>query len=878
MITSDGIAKIMDFGLAKLSGRTRITRTGTAVGTPAYMSPEQAEGQEVDQRSDIFSFGVILYEMIGGRLPFKGDYEAAVLHSILHDEPEPLSDSRPGIPGQLQRIVSRALEKDEDKRYQSTTELEADLAQLREETRSRVAGKLQKATGRRRYIIPAVAVLAIVVAYVALTMYGPEGGIGSRLKTLLSGDPGQSSHLAREELFRIVVVPFWTATDDAEEEGRVMHGLIEQQLRAELGGEPDVMILSESVTSLPRSHNEATALGEELDATVVIWGEVFSLHGEVEIQPHLTLIKRSMVFWNPTGSRSLDLSTAALEADLSQPSQLALRKEKAEQVSNLGLLAAAYYYGGRDIDRANAILKRIEPRSSMSLLVEAQVAFFRDRRTEAERLCLEAATLDESDPWPYYTLGTMYTKLKRYDEAIASLEKALALDPDQDEFKLHLAIAYAWTGNENALDLYREVVERNPENSMVHVRMGWINTRLSRLEEAIEEHKLAIRLDPENVYAYRGLGYVYELNDSLPKAVECYKRGKELAPSNEFRAVMCWFLGRAYMREEKHDEAVAEFSNAIDLRPSDPIFYMVMLRSYRDMGRGEEGLGIVKEAVREHPEDAQFLEVLAGSYVVLRRPNEAIAAYKEVIRLNPDLGDAYVGMGNAYMQLDSLDASVSNYRKARNLGTLYYGYHELSRDIARAYLAQGKWDDGVEEIQRGLQVRRDDWALLAWLGVTYMCQGKYNEAIGELKEAIKVVPDNFSPYLHLFYSISLQRLGRPAEGRQYIRELAEEAEGDSWEISLVRFLAGDLSESALLAKAEGDDPRIVRGRKCEAHYFVGMAYLLDTDAELESIQPDVEGARAHLERCVATGIWRYAEYSLARAELGRLPGGQQTAE
>jgi lipoprotein NlpI len=86
----------------------------------------------------------------------------------------------------------------------------------------------------------------------------------------------------------------------------------------------------------------------------------------------------------------------------------------------------------------------------------------------------------------------------------------------------------------------------------------------------------------------------------------------------------------------------------------------------------------------------------------------------------------------------------------------------------------------------------------------------------------------------------------------------------------VQFLAGDLRESALLGHAESEDPDIARGHKCEAHYFVGMAYLLDTDAELESVQPDVERARTHFERCVATGVWRYAEYALARAELDRL--------
>jgi tetratricopeptide (TPR) repeat protein len=504
----------------------------------------------------------------------------------------------------------------------------------------------------------------------------------------------------------------------------------------------------------------------------------------------------------------------------------------------------------------------------MSLLVEAQVAFLRDRRQEAERLCLEAASLDVRDPWPYYTMGTMYTNLKRYDEAIANLEKALALEPEEDEFKLHLAIAYAQKGNEKALDLYREVVERNPENSMAHVRLGWLNTWLGRPEEAIEEHKLAIRLDPDNVYAHRGLGFVYEFNDSLPRAVASYRRAKELAPSTEFLAIMSWFLGRAYMREDKHQEAIAEFRNAIALRPEDPIFYMVMLRSYREIGMEEEGLRIVQEAVRAHPEDAQFQEVLGGANLVLRRPQEAIAAFKEVIRLNPDLGDAHMGMGNAYRQLDSLDSAVSYYKEARRLGTLYYGYYELSYNLAEAYLAQGMWTDGIDEILEGLKVKRDEWGLQTLLGVAYMCQDRYDLAVDELNKAIQLRPDNL--YLGLFYSISLHRADRPEEGREYSRQLAQTVKDDSWDGSLVRFLAGELDQSTLLTLAESEDLRTERQRKCEAHYFVGMAYLLDTDGDMEISPPDTATARAHFEGCVSTGLWRFLEYLLASAELARL--------
>lgn len=127
IITKDGVVKIVDFGLAKLRGMTKLTKTGTTLGTVSYMSPEQARGEEVDHRTDIFSFGVLLYEMVMGQQPFDSDYEQAIIYSILHEEPRPLSRD---VPEELQNLVFRALEKDPEKRFQSADEIVQHLKKL----------------------------------------------------------------------------------------------------------------------------------------------------------------------------------------------------------------------------------------------------------------------------------------------------------------------------------------------------------------------------------------------------------------------------------------------------------------------------------------------------------------------------------------------------------------------------------------------------------------------------------------------------------------------------------------------------------------------------------------------------------------------------
>ncbi len=175
MVTNDGVVKIMDFGLAKLSGQTKVTKTGTTVGTIAYMSPEQATGEKVDERSDIFSLGVVLYELLTGEPPFEGEHEAALLYEIVHEEPKPLGSHRSDLPREFQTIIDGALNKDPGSRIQSARELTNELATLRESCgdESDRRRSLQSPSGDLRKIrwIGITVAIVIVVAVALVFVY-----------------------------------------------------------------------------------------------------------------------------------------------------------------------------------------------------------------------------------------------------------------------------------------------------------------------------------------------------------------------------------------------------------------------------------------------------------------------------------------------------------------------------------------------------------------------------------------------------------------------------------------------------------------------------------------------------------------------------------
>jgi len=173
LISNEGIAKIVDFGLAKLSGKTKLTKDSSTLGTAAYMSPEQTRGEEVDSRTDVWSLGVVLYECIAGKLPFRGDYEQAMQYSIVNEQPEPLTGLRTGIPLELERIVNKALVKNSDERYQHVDEMLVDLKKVQKDLDSKVDAErrpivaAEKKRSRRllkRIVIPISIVLAFVLA------------------------------------------------------------------------------------------------------------------------------------------------------------------------------------------------------------------------------------------------------------------------------------------------------------------------------------------------------------------------------------------------------------------------------------------------------------------------------------------------------------------------------------------------------------------------------------------------------------------------------------------------------------------------------------------------------------------------------------------
>ncbi len=288
MVTEDNQAKIMDFGLARMSGGTLITQEGMTMGTIAYMSPEQARGEEVDFRTDIWSFGVVLYEMFGGQLPFKGEQDQAVVYSILNKKPRPITDLRSEIPISIGQVVAKALEKNPDERYQQIDELLDDLKSISAGiVPEEIKVRLRKAKLHRRkrtilYACAAGVVIAMVVTALSLFMGGRAEAIDS-----------------------IAVLPFENLTGDTNQEYFVDGAT--DELIGQLAKIGALRVISRtSVMQYKGVDKPLSEIARELNVDAVVEGTVYQTGESVRIRVQLIdVLPEEQNLWADTYDRPM---------------------------------------------------------------------------------------------------------------------------------------------------------------------------------------------------------------------------------------------------------------------------------------------------------------------------------------------------------------------------------------------------------------------------------------------------------------------------------------------------------------------------------------------------------------------------------------------
>lgn len=619
MVTGTGLAKIMDFGLAMAADQTRLTQEGSTLGTFAYMSPEQSRGKEVDLRSDIWSLGAVTYEMITGKLPFKGDYPQAMMYSILNEDPEPPTALRTGVPMGFEQLVMKALAKRADERYQHADGLISDLKKIErkmvgEDPISRTAGSVAASSkaapeskkSRARWLILAACILAAVVAgYLILKPVVLEQQLIASPKPIavisfenMTGDPSYD-YLSKAipnllitslEQSKYLRVTTWDRMKDLLKQlDREEVDVIDKELGFELcrldgidvvvtgsfvkAGNTfatDVKVLDVETKELLKS---ASSRGDGVES--ILKRQVDDLSKEIASS---TGLSRRRV--EETQRPVIDVTTSSMEAynyylrgvdEYNRHYYEDARRDLERAVDIDSTFALAYMYLASSYGY-------LRDRTSQDETYRKAMRYA-NHATERERLYIDSkyasavenddekntALLEElvrkypKDKWGYVWLAVAAQDEKRFEDAIAWHEKALALDPLYAESLNHMGYIYADMGEyEKAQEYLERYAAAAPGDANPYDSMAEIYYMMGDLDRAIYNYKKAIEVKSDFSSSFKRLAYICCVKGDYDSALVWMDGYMSIVPSPGLRMFGFGWRSMALFQAGRADEALGE--------------------------------------------------------------------------------------------------------------------------------------------------------------------------------------------------------------------------------------------------------------------------------------------------------------------------------
>lgn len=632
MLTRDGRVKVLDFGLAKLATggdpdedgeateiatRTALTREGVVMGTAPYMSPEQVQGERVDQRTDIFSLGIVLYEMVTGQRPFQGKNSAALVSSILKDTPPPAIEVRTDLPRHLGRIIQRCLEKEPRERYQTALDVGNELKGIRKELES---GELSKASGTQlaaplpsadsapataapsdsipqartshRGLWAGVAVVIVLLVLAIGWLIGRGSGADrSASDSVDRAAPSTSALAARQSAEpSVAVLPFADLSPDKDQE-YFTDGLTEELIQALAKVEGLQIPARTSVFALKGATLSVQEIGERLGVENVLEGSVRKSGNRLRISAQLIKTSDGFNLWSETYDRELeDVFTiqdeiasnivSALQLTLSPGEKRGIQAERTADVRAYDL-----YLRGRGFFRRRTI----------------------DGFHSARDYFSDAIELDPEFAAAYAGLADTYTEIwtnyEGTDENLAKAEEAS-----------------------------RRAIELDPNLAEAHVARGYALGR-QQYGEAEREFQLAIELNPGLFEAYYSYGLTAFAQGEMEKAAQMLEMAHEVAPEDE-RALRLLpqvyrSLGRLEDASAANERRLVLAEKRLELHPEDVYTLLDGAYSLADLGKRERSLEWAARVLEAQTEDGLILYNLGCFFSIAGESQPALDALEK---------------------------------------------------------------------------------------------------------------------------------------------------------------------------------------------------------------------------------------------------------
>jgi serine/threonine protein kinase/tetratricopeptide (TPR) repeat protein len=597
MITEKGKVKIMDFGLAKIRGGVQLTKEQSTFGTAAYMSPEQARGEDVDRRSDIWSFGVVLYEMLTGKLPFKGDYEQAIIYSILNDEPKPISLVNSNVSMKLQQIVSRSLAKNLDERYQNTDELLADLKTIGDRHNG-VDGKvsvLQIKESKRKtpYIYAGIAVIIMLIALMSILFF-PKKEQGITINT-------------------IAVLPFSNSKPDIETD--YFGFAIADQIIGDLSYLRNIIIRpSSSIRKYERQVVDSKTAADELNVGYILAGNFLMQGNTIRLNVELVEVNTNEIKFRDQieveFKNAFELQDIVAKKVVGSINTQFSQKEQSRINKDIPTNPLAYEYYLRGL--------------AFPLTSEGNQF--------ASEMLMKSIELDSTYAPAYSQLAdrqhrvALYGKFdsEKYKRVEKIYLKAISLNNDLISAQAGLAMYYAETARiEESVEISNRLLEINPNNADALFSLGYSYRYAGMDHESILKMEQAIVLDPQNP-RFRSLSLSYSNIGEYEKALKVF----ELLESGDWVVGMRGYL---FFKLGKNKQALKIFNQIINKDPDSFWALSSITRKAIIQGDTLTGLQAMQKREKLNISDSEPIYYSACDYALLGDKNGCLRALQKAI-------------------------------------------------------------------------------------------------------------------------------------------------------------------------------------------------------------------------------------------------------
>jgi serine/threonine protein kinase len=655
MIDKDGNAKIMDFGIARSVKAEGLTGAGEMIGTPEYMSPEQAEAKEVDSRSDIYSMGVVLFEMLTGRPPFEGDTPLALAMKQKNEMPVDPGKLNPQIPTDLSRLILRCLEKDRQARYQSTDEVFKDLIEIEE--------GLRASTEKAASVRP-VSIREITVSFPLKKVLWPVLFIAAAVAAgLLIWKPWSAKRppSTPSEAPFVAVLPFKDISPQRDN-AYLCDGMTEQII-SNLTKIPGIKVIARtSVMQYRDTQKDVRQISQELGVNYILEGNIRKSEEQLRVSASLIQTAEGTVMWsNDYDTDWKDI--IAIQDDVSRSIAGALKVELTDRT-------------------ANTI------RASSPADAEAYDYYLRAR---------------------HYVMNTYVLTKKEEDfqHAVSLANKAVELDPNSFYGYRGLAFLYEshWLVTDNEKDLAEELkyIEKayalNPEVSETNAAMGLMRVRERKYDEAFSFLKTAMEINPNAFDTLHLTGMFYQYLGLFYRSIEFYSRALEFDPLNYYTLMNrggSWILigefDRALKDLQKSDQIMPENTYNLDTYA----LALVMKKDY-------EKAGEILERIESLPRGYSFYFNLTKALYLAGRGerDKAMETEKYGIVL------AFLGMKD-----EALEAIEAGIKENTQLSLAFYSYLPLTKlDIYESLRGDPRFQDIVKKEKQEYEEKRERYTL-----------------------------------------------------------------------------------------------------------------------------------------------------------------------